>query len=90
MSDNIIKRVLILGSLAIVGIIAVQAYWLLKNWDIHDKEFDQSVTIALRNVAQALAKYNNPDVPKKNLILRTLLWVRVSIVIWNKLIVRSK
>lgn len=70
MSDNIIKRVLILGSLAIVGIIAVQAYWLLKNWDIHDKEFDQSVTIALRNVAQAIAKYNNTDVPKKNLIQR--------------------
>ncbi|MBP6398427.1 MAG: sensor histidine kinase, partial [Saprospiraceae bacterium] len=70
MSENLIKRVLVLGSLAIVGIIAVQSFWLSKSWDIRDNDFDQSVTIALRNVAQIIANYNNTTLPKYNLIQR--------------------
>ena len=70
MSENLIKRVLVLGSLAIVGIIAVQSFWLSKSWDIRDNDFDQSVTIALTNVAQIIANYNNIALPKYNLIQR--------------------
>ena len=70
MSENLIKRVLVLGSLAIVGIIAVQSFWLSKSWDIRDNDFDQSVTIALRNVAQIIANYNNTTLPKYNLVQR--------------------
>ncbi len=70
MSENLIKRVLVLGSLAIVGIIAVQSFWLSKSWDIRDNDFDQSVTIALRNVAQIIANYNNSTLPKYNLVQR--------------------
>ncbi|MBK8701820.1 MAG: HAMP domain-containing histidine kinase [Saprospiraceae bacterium] len=70
MSEHLIKRVLVMGSLAIVGIIAVQSFWLSKSWDIRDNDFDQSVTIALRNVAQIIANYNNATLPKYNLIQR--------------------
>lgn len=70
MSENLIRRVLILGSLAIVGIIAVQSYWLVRTWDIRDANFDQSINIALTKVAQSIAKKNNTALPKYNLIQR--------------------
>lgn len=70
MSEQLIRRVLILGSLAIVGVIAVQSYWLLKTWDVRDNDFDQSVNIALRNVAQLISKQNKTVLPKQNLIQR--------------------
>jgi two-component system, OmpR family, phosphate regulon sensor histidine kinase PhoR len=69
-SENLIRRVLILGSISIVGIIAVQSYWLSKSWDIRDNDFDRSVTIALRNVAQLVANRNKSTLPKYNLIQR--------------------
>lgn len=70
MKESTIRRVLLLGVLAIFGILAAQSYWLIKTWDLKDKEFDQSVTIALRNVASYIAKFNNTALPKKNLIQR--------------------
>lgn len=70
MSENLIRRVLILGSISIVGIIAVQSYWLSRSWDIRDNDFDRSVTIALRNVAQLVANSNKSTLPKYNLIQR--------------------
>lgn len=70
MKDSIIRRVLLLGVLAIIGILVAQSYWLFKTWDLKDKEFDQSVTIALRNVASYIAKFNNTTLPKKDLIQR--------------------
>ena len=70
MSDSIIRRVLLLGGFAIIGILVAQSYYLFKTWDLKDKEFDQSITIALRNVASYIAKYNDTDLPKSNLIQR--------------------
>ncbi len=69
-SENLIRRVLILGSISIVGIIAVQSYWLSRSWDIRDNDFDRSVTIALRNAAQLVANNNKSTLPKYNLIQR--------------------
>ncbi|MBK8632549.1 MAG: HAMP domain-containing sensor histidine kinase [Saprospiraceae bacterium] len=70
MSDNKFLRLLILGSVAIVGIIAVQSYWLLKTWDLKDQEFDTTMHIALQKVAIGIAKYNDTALPKTNLIQR--------------------
>ncbi len=70
MGENLIKRVLILGMTAIIGIIAVQSYWLTKSWDIRDNDFDRSVHIALRNAAQLVANANKSVLPKYNLIQR--------------------
>lgn len=65
-----IRRLVILGGLSIIGIIFVQAYWLLKTWDIKDKEFDQTVNIVLRNVAERMATFNKTILPKTDLIQR--------------------
>lgn len=70
MKDNIVRKVLILGTLAIIGIVIVQSYWLLRSWDLKDSEFNLSVNIALKNVANSIARYNSTALPKKNLIQR--------------------
>jgi two-component system phosphate regulon sensor histidine kinase PhoR len=70
MTNALIRRLIILGGISIIGIIFVQTYWLLKTWDIKDREFDQSVNIVLRNVADRIAKFNNVVLPKTQLIQR--------------------
>lgn len=70
MPNNLIRRLIILGGLSIIGIIFAQSYWLLKTWDIKDKEFDQTVNIVLRNVAERMSKYNKTILPKSGLIQR--------------------
>lgn len=59
-----------MGGLSIIGIIFIQSYWLLKTWDIKDKEFDQTVNIVLRNVAERMSKYNKTILPKSELVQR--------------------
>lgn len=56
--------------LSIVGIIAVQSYWLTQSWNIRDNDFDRSVKIALTNVAQSIAQVNKSMLPKYNIIQR--------------------
>jgi len=70
MPNNLIRRIIILGGLSIIGILFVQSYWLLKTWDIKDKEFDQTVNIVLRNVGERMAKYNKTLLPKTDLVQR--------------------
>ena len=70
MPNYLIRRLLILGGLAILGIIYIQSYWVMKRLDIEEKKFHQSVTIALRNVAQSLATFNKSSLPKTDLIKR--------------------
>jgi two-component system, OmpR family, phosphate regulon sensor histidine kinase PhoR len=70
LSENLITRVLILGMFSIIGIISVQSFWLTKSWNIRDNDFDRSVHIALRNVAQSIANSNKSVLPKYNIIQR--------------------
>ncbi|MFZ1704075.1 MAG: HAMP domain-containing sensor histidine kinase [Saprospiraceae bacterium] len=70
MPNYLIRRLILLGGFSIIGVIFIQSYWLLQSWDIKDKEFDQTVNIALRKVAQRLTAYNNTVLPKTNLIQR--------------------
>ncbi len=59
---------MILGALATMGILAIQTYWVLQTWDIKEKEFHQTVYIALQNVALDLAEVNGSTLPYENLI----------------------
>ena len=70
MPSRSIRIILILGSLAIAGIIFIQGYWVSRTLDIKEDDFHQSVTIALRNVAEAISKYNKSELPKTDLINR--------------------
>ncbi|NNE26493.1 MAG: sensor histidine kinase, partial [Saprospiraceae bacterium] len=70
MPNNTIRLILILGSLAIAGILFFQAFWVIKTFDTKEEDFNQQVMIALRQVAEKIADYNQTDLPKNNLIQR--------------------
>ena len=59
-----------LGGLVIFGIIFSQFFYLYKNWDLKDEEFDQTVNIVLRNVAEKMADFTESELPKQDLIKR--------------------
>ncbi len=70
MQNSIILRVFLLGAFAIIGIIAMQTYWVISTWNINQEEFDQKVNLALYDVAKDLAKLNNSELPARDVIKR--------------------
>lgn len=61
---------MIFGAISILGIVMIQAYWLKRTFSLKDSEFNQTVTIALYDVAQKIAEFNKAELPKYNLIQR--------------------
>ena len=61
-----LRYVLILAIISVAGIISIQIYWFSRAFDIRDMQFNQSVNIALRNVADQLRVYNNSPIPQIN------------------------
>jgi len=68
MKDIQILRVFVLGVIAILGIIALQTYWVLNTWNNNEEEFNIKVNRALYRVARSLADYNSVTLPPRNLI----------------------
>ena len=68
MSNNTIRRVVFLGAMAIIGIIAVQSYWVIQDLNVEERKFHQSATIALSNVANNLAEMNKTMLPSFNIV----------------------
>ncbi len=60
MKNSTILRVVILGAIAIVSIIGIQTYWVLKTWNVKEQEFHEKVNIALLNVARSFEKLGKP------------------------------
>ncbi len=65
-----LNSILILGALAIVGIIVLQLYWLALAWQIKNREFDERLNISLRHIAEQMAAKSDTKLPKKGLIER--------------------
>jgi len=61
-----IRFVVLLGAVSIVGIILVQSYFLIKAWNIREKELNQSLVIALKNVAEKICHLNQTSPPFGN------------------------
>ncbi len=61
-----IRFVVLLGAFAIIGIIAIQVYFLQNAWNIKEKQFVQTVMIGLKNVAEQMSKYNQTALPRTN------------------------
>jgi len=70
MTNSSIRKLLILGALLVSGIIFIQGYWTVRNYQLNNISFNQQVHIALRKVATKLAAYNESKLPKQNLIQR--------------------
>ncbi len=63
-----LSKILILGAIAILGIIVLQLYWLAMTWNIKNHEFYERVNISLRIVAEKMADKTDVVLPKKDLI----------------------
>lgn len=61
-----LRYVLILAIISLAGIISIQTYWFSKAFNLEEKQFSQTVTIALRNVSDQMQIYNNRPVPMVN------------------------
>jgi two-component system phosphate regulon sensor histidine kinase PhoR len=61
-----LRFVLVLAIFCISGIIFIQIYWFSRAFNIREKQFNQTVNIALRNVADQMLIYNNRAIPKIN------------------------
>lgn len=70
MPNYLIRRLVILGGLAVFGILFIQSYWMIKTYDLKEEEFHSTVSISLRKVAESISKFNKTELPKQNLIQR--------------------
>jgi len=56
------------STLAIIGILVIQSYWVMQTWNLKEDEFHQTANLALMQVAQDLAKQDSFALPSKDLI----------------------
>jgi len=68
MRKNTIRYIVLLGAISIAGIILIQIYWVRKAFDLKEKETNQTIQIALRNVADKMAQYGQFTLPSTDLI----------------------
>ncbi len=68
MKNSWIRRLIALGVLAIAGIVAIQAYWVISTWNINEKEFHQKVNLALYRVATDMAELNGSTLPARQIV----------------------
>lgn len=68
MTNSVIRRVLILGVAALIGIVAMQTYWVVSTWGINEEEFNKKVNLALYRVANTLAELNRAELPSRDIV----------------------
>lgn len=68
MKNKVISRLVIFGVIAIVGILAMQVYWISSLLEFRKQELDQSTKIALFQVAKDLARARKVDLPTNTTI----------------------
>jgi two-component system phosphate regulon sensor histidine kinase PhoR len=66
MKSSSIRLVVALGVVSIIGIMAIQIYWVQKAFDSAERQFNQTLYIGLKNVAFHLARYNQTDLPDQS------------------------
>jgi two-component system, OmpR family, phosphate regulon sensor histidine kinase PhoR len=64
MDTNTIKKVVFLGAIALMGIIAIQTYWVSSTWNLNEEEFEQKVHLVLLNVAKSIVRERGGTLPK--------------------------
>jgi two-component system, OmpR family, phosphate regulon sensor histidine kinase PhoR len=61
MKSSTVRWVVALGVVSIIGIIGIQIYWVQKAFDSAERQLNQTLYIALKNVAVQLAQYNQME-----------------------------
>jgi two-component system phosphate regulon sensor histidine kinase PhoR len=66
MKSNQIRFAVILGSISIIGIMVFQWYWVSRSYTLVEEQFNRKVEIALYNVAEKMATFNQSELPNEN------------------------
>ncbi|MBE0648075.1 MAG: HAMP domain-containing histidine kinase [Bacteroidales bacterium] len=66
MKHNQVRFVILFGTVAIIAIFSIQIYWLLKAWNMNEKQVNESISIALNSVAHKMYLYNETVPPHEN------------------------
>ncbi|MFH1160357.1 MAG: HAMP domain-containing sensor histidine kinase [bacterium] len=66
MKHNQVRFVILFGTIAILVIFTVQIYWLLKAWNMNEKQLNETISIVLNNVAHKMSAYNQSVLPNEN------------------------
>lgn len=68
MKNSLIFRVILLGAIAIAGIIGMQAYWVINTWNINEEDFSKKASLALYRTACGLADLSGGGLPPRNIV----------------------
>lgn len=66
MKSNQIRIAVLLGSISVIGIFVFQLYWVNKTFNLAELQFNQTIEIALYNVAEKMAEFNEHELPNEN------------------------
>ncbi len=66
MKNTPIRVLILLGVVAIAGIMFTQIFWVSRAMDSHEEQFNRSVQMALRNVVESLCVINGNDIPSND------------------------
>lgn len=61
-----VRLVVLLGAVSIMGILIIQSYFLFQSWNIKEKQLTQSLSIALKTVAEKISALNQTSLPSGN------------------------
>lgn len=70
MKNSQIRLVLVLGILSIFGIISVQIYWLRKAFDVKERQFNETIHIALQNVAENVSSHYDGSLSNEDVVMQ--------------------
>jgi two-component system phosphate regulon sensor histidine kinase PhoR len=68
MTNTIVRRVMLLGAISILSLLTVQTYWVLRTWDLQEREFNRKVNQAMLDAANGLSVLNEFTLQKQKLI----------------------
>jgi len=66
MKHNQVRLVILFGTFAIIAIVTIQVYWLLKAWNMNEKQVNETISIVLNSVAHKMYLYNGTVPPHEN------------------------
>ena len=77
MTNTIIRRVILLGAVSILSLLSVQTYWILRTWDLQEREFNRKVNQAMLDAANELGRIKGFTLPTVSFVrqLSSNYWV---------------
>lgn len=68
MSTRLLRIIALLAIISILGIATVQVFWFGKAFDLREKEFTQTVNVALQTVGEYILTVNKQNIPLEPLV----------------------